>query len=104
MRVSLPSGGTVYALETAPPPPGEERLASLGELVLEVDDNELLVVVRTRPGAAGAVALALDNARLPDVLGSLAVDDTIFVAPARGRPTRALGKRLKGLFGKGEGS
>lgn len=100
MRVSLPAGGTVYTLESAPPPAGEERLRELGELVTGVDDNDALVMLRTRPGAAGAVALALDGARLAEVMGSIAGDDTIFVAPARGRSTRALARRLKALFGK----
>jgi transcriptional regulator of arginine metabolism len=102
MRVSLPAGGTVYALESAPPPPGEARLRELGEMVVAVDDNDVLVVVRTTPGAASVVAQAMDLARLPEALGSIAGDDTIFLAPGRGRSTRALVKRLKSLFGKVE--
>ncbi len=100
MRVSLPQGGTVYGLEDAPPPSSEARLAELGELLLSVDDNEQLVVVRTRPGSASLVAVAIDQARLPECLGTLAGDDTIFVAPTRGKSTRALNKKLKALFGK----
>jgi transcriptional regulator of arginine metabolism len=108
MRVSLPEGGTVYSLEGPPaglPPPGggEGRLRGVGELVVDVDDNDVLVLLRTRVGAASAVAVALDAARLPEVMGSIAGDDTIFVAPARGRSTRALARRLKALLGRGEG-
>lgn len=102
MRVSLPEGGTVYGLETAPPPTSEDRLRELGEMLLSVEDNEMLVVVRTRPGSASLVASAIDQARLPETLGTIAGDDTIFVAPARGKPTRTVSKKLKALFGKEE--
>ena len=102
MRVSLPQGGTVYGLEEAPPPSGEDRLRELGELILSVEDNELLVVVRTRPGSAPLVASAIDQARLAESLGTIAGDDTIFVAPARGKSARTLSRKLKALFGKEE--
>ncbi|OJH36790.1 arginine repressor [Cystobacter ferrugineus] len=100
MRVSLPEGGTVYGLEAAPPRGGESRLMELGEMILSVEDNEMLVVVRTRPGSASLVASAIDHARLLECLGTLAGDDTIFVAPARGRSTRTLNRKLKAFFGK----
>jgi transcriptional regulator of arginine metabolism len=102
MRVSLPGGGTVYGLEASPPPANEARLRELGEMVLEVADNDQLVVIKTLPAAASAVAAAIDSARLPENLGSIAGDDTIFIAPSRGRTARALSKKLKALFGKEE--
>lgn len=102
MRVSLPGGGTVYGLEASPPPANEARLQELGEMVLDVTDNDLLVVIKTLPAAASAVAAAIDAARLPENLGTLAGDDTIFIAPARGRTARALSRKLKALFGKEE--
>jgi transcriptional regulator of arginine metabolism len=67
-----------------------------------MDDNELLVVVRTRPGSASLVASAIDQARLLESLGTIAGDDTIFAAPARGKSARTLSKKLKALFGKEE--
>ncbi len=102
MRVSRPEGGTVYGLEEAPPPSGEARLLELGEMILTVEDNDLLVVVRTRPGSAPPVAAAIDHARFVETLGTIAGDDTIFVAPARGKSARMLSRKLKTLFGKEE--
>ncbi len=102
MRVSRPEGGTVYGLESAPPPAGEDRLFALAGMVAGVTHNDQLVVVQTTPGAASTVAAAVDAARLSESLGSIAGDDTIFVAPARGKTARALAKRLLNLFGKGE--
>jgi transcriptional regulator of arginine metabolism len=104
MRVSLPEGGTVYGLEEAPPPASESWLKELGDMILTVDDNALLVVLRTRPGSAPVVAAAIDQARLPELLGTLAGDDTIFVTPVRGKPARMLSRKLKSLFGKEEPS
>ena len=70
-------------------------------MVDSVESNATMVVVRTKAGAASPVARALDEARLPDVLGTLAGDDTVFVAPAQGRGTRALARRLRQMFGVG---
>ncbi|MBL8878270.1 MAG: hypothetical protein JNG88_04040 [Phycisphaerales bacterium] len=39
-----------------------------------------LVVVRTAIGSASTVAVALDEHRLPDTIGTIAGDDTIFIA------------------------
>ena len=56
----------------------------LGRLVLEwVQSADLagnLVVLKTPPGSAHLVAFGIDQARLPDVAGTVAGDDTIFVA------------------------
>jgi transcriptional regulator of arginine metabolism len=68
-------------------------------LVEAVHTNGVLVVVRTKAGAASTVARAIDDARLVGVLGTLAGDDTIFVAPARPRGAGRLWKQLRGLFG-----
>lgn len=68
-------------------------------LVDAVLTNDLLVVVRTKAGAASTVARAIDDARLTETLGTIAGDDTIFVAPARARGAVRLARRLRGLFG-----
>ena len=60
---------------------GEERLRRLlHDLPIEVREAGLLLVVRTIPGSAHAVANAVDRARWPEVVGSLAGDDTLFLA------------------------
>lgn len=43
-----------------------------------------LLIIKTNPGFANAMALALDGARLPSLGGTIAGDDTIFVAPTDG--------------------
>ncbi len=95
-RVSEPGGGTRYELSA------EERrdgLDAVGRLVASVSCNGSLVVVRTHPGSAPAVARAVDLADVPDILGSIAGDDTVFIAPVRERHARALAERVRRLFG-----
>jgi transcriptional regulator of arginine metabolism len=99
-RAPDPAGGTVYELPLATAP-SSDLLAPLQRLVLRVQDNGSLVVVQTTPGAAPAVALVLDQARLPDVLGTLAGDDTVFVAPLQAASAPRLARILNGMLRKG---
>jgi len=52
---------------------------ALGEFLQSVESSQQLLVVKTGPGQAQLLGLALDRARLPDVLGTIAGDDTILV-------------------------
>lgn len=99
-RTALPGGGTVYELPDGLSPAAPDDLGALRHLVSAVDHNGALVVVTTSAGAASAVALGIDRARLPAVLGTLAGDDTIFVAPARKSTAAALAKQLQSLWSK----
>jgi transcriptional regulator of arginine metabolism len=74
-------------------------LAEIRDMVLAIEENGSLVVLHTRPGGASAVARAIDLARLPESLGTLAGDDTIFLAPRR-VSTRTAARHLKRLFNK----
>ena len=57
-----------------------ERLSKvMQELLLSVDSSGPVVVLRTPPGAASYVASALDDGVLPEVIGTVAGDDTVFV-------------------------
>ena len=59
---------------------GASRLARLcGELLVSAEASANLVVLRTPPGAAQFLASAFDKAELPDVLGTIAGDDTVLV-------------------------
>lgn len=64
------------------------------ELLVTAQSSEQLVVVRTPPGAAGYLASALDHARLPDVLGTIAGDDTIMIVTASASAGTALASWL----------
>lgn len=59
----------------------QERLDRiLGEWVVSIETAGGLIVIRTPPGSANLVASAMDAAALPEIAGTIAGDDTIFVA------------------------
>jgi transcriptional regulator of arginine metabolism len=75
------AGQLSYALpdqvRDAPTP----RLAAVfRDWVRSIDTAANLVVVKTPPGSAHLVGVTLDNADLPEVVGTICGDDTIFVA------------------------
>ena len=75
---------------------GEDRLrALLHDLPIEVREAGLLVIVKTLPGSAHAIAAALDRARWSEVAGSIAGDDTVFVAFADRRSLARVRRRLE---------
>jgi transcriptional regulator of arginine metabolism len=80
---------------------GALPLDPVRRLVDGIEANSALVVVRTKASAASTVARALDEAGLSEVLGTLAGDDTVFVAPRRAGAGRALARRLRGVLGLG---
>ena len=54
---------------------------SLSQLILGIAHNEAQIVIQTMPGSAQLVARLLDQGKKMGVLGTVAGDDTIFVAP-----------------------
>jgi len=57
---------------------------SLGPMVTEIQANDSMIVVSTTPGSASLVARYLDSLKeYLEILGTIAGDDTIFVAPAK---------------------
>lgn len=81
---------------------GEERLRRLlRELPAEFREAGLILVIRTLPGSAHAIAAALDRARWPEVAGSIAGDDTVFVALVDRSSVKRVRARLEGLASGG---
>lgn len=70
---------------------------ALAEYLTHVDQVQQLVVIRTGPGQAQLLGVALDSARLPEVVGTIAGDDTILAISRDARRARALIKRLETL-------
>ena len=59
-----------------------------------------LTVLRTATGTAQSVAIALDKARWPEIVGTIAGDDTIFIATEDARAQRRLHGHLRTTFGR----
>lgn len=71
-----------------------QRMVS--ELVIGVQRTENLVIIKAQPGTALGIAAAIDAAELPDVLGSLAGNDTILVITR----TASDGEQFELMIGK----
>ncbi len=85
VKVRIPGGTMAYAI----PEHAKERAAPdehlrrvMGEFVVEVAHSGNLAVLRTPPGSAHVVASAIDRSGLPDVLGTVAGDDTLILVCA----------------------
>ena len=51
---------------------------------LSIDFSGQMAIMKTRPGYASAIAYNLDNSDLPEILGTIAGDDTIFIVTREG--------------------
>jgi transcriptional regulator of arginine metabolism len=102
VKVRAPSGRLVYA-----PPGGSDadRLRALGSAMrryaVTVEAAGQLVIVTTPSGYANALAQAMDEASHPSVAGTLAGDNTIFVAARDGVAAQALEDELAGYLLQG---
>jgi len=60
--------------------------------------GEVLVVAKCLPGRASAVAVEIDDAAIPEIVGTLAGEDTIFIAVRDQKSQRAATKRIWEMF------
>ena len=73
----------------------------LADWVTDVVEANGLVVLRTPPGSANLVANALDAAELPGIAGTIAGDDTIFIALGEGASSGILAGQLRSRRAQG---
>lgn len=102
VKVRAAGGESVYAVPDLPKDrvaPEEHLRRVLGDWVVEVTSSGNLVVVRTPPGSAHVVASALDRAGLPEILGTVAGDDTIIVVAVEDVGGTRLAEQLSSLSG-----
>jgi transcriptional regulator of arginine metabolism len=78
--------------------PNSSQLAAvLRDWVRSIDVAGNLVVLKTPPGSAHLIGVALDQAALPDVVGTICGDDTVFVAVKSASKAKPFAQRLQGL-------
>jgi transcriptional regulator of arginine metabolism len=102
IKVRVPGGESAYAIPELPThqvAPTEHLRRVLGDWVAEVDRSGDLVVLRTPPGSAHVVASAIDRSGLPDVVGTVAGDDTLLIIATEKRGSAVADEvaRLAGL-------
>jgi transcriptional regulator of arginine metabolism len=103
VKVRIPGGTMAYAI---PEHAAQERSAPddhlrrvMGEFVVDVAHSGNLVVLRTPPGSAHVIGSALDRAGLPDVLGTVAGDDTLLLVCSEQTGGAQVAGRLAALAG-----
>jgi transcriptional regulator of arginine metabolism len=102
VKVRVAGGEAVYAI----PELAHERVAPedhlrrmLSDWVADIGVSANLIVLRTPPGSAHVVGSALDRSGLPEILGTVAGDDTVLVVVAEGSDARAFADTLGALAG-----
>src|SRR5215469_6718354 len=81
----------------------EKKGIEVGQATLSRDIREIrlaqnLLVIKTTVGSAQPVAAALDGETWPEVLGTLAGDDTILVISSSKKTAAGLAARIRGLL------
>ena len=77
---------------------GEDRIRTLlHDMPVEIREAGTMLILKTLPGSAHALAAALDRARWSEVAGSIAGDDTVFVAFSDRGALGRVKRRLQGL-------
>ncbi len=102
MKVRAAGGESVYAIPEQPHnrfAPEDHLRRVMGEWVVEVAHSVNIVILRTPPGSAHVVGSAIDRARLADVLGTVAGDDTLFVVVSERSGGQKMARRLSTLAG-----
>jgi transcriptional regulator of arginine metabolism len=93
----VPQDGSPLTARKANDDPPTRLARLLGELLVSADASANIVVLRTPPGGSNFLASALDRAGLPEVLGTVAGDDTILVVARDPRGGAELADRFRAL-------
>ncbi len=77
--------------------PQKTNYASFGLQSLEIA-GESLIVAKTEIGFAAAVCVRIDNAKIPEIVGTIAGEDTIFIAVRGNKEQRIVLKKVWEMF------
>lgn len=103
-KVAVPDKGYRYVIttdkidkeyHTTPLPVNQ----SLSNGVLNIECSDVLIVIKTTPGLAGSIAYNIDIAALPEIMGTIAGDDTILVIPRGGYLMEQVKRSIYNYFG-----
>ena len=97
--VKRSADGAYQKSDVPPGGPGHVEGAvrrAVAEHLRHLDQVQQLLVLRTDPGQAQSLAVAIDRASLPEVVGTVAGDDTILVITRHARAGREVTRLLEG--------
>ena len=79
---------------------GEGPLAPVAAFVVSLESARNFIVVKTPPGNAMGVARAIDEVEWPEIMGTIAGDDTILLIARSDADAQAVEKRLRAVSGR----
>jgi transcriptional regulator of arginine metabolism len=79
---------------------GEGPLAPVAGFVVSLESAKNFIVVKTPPGNAMGVARAIDEVEWPEIMGTIAGDDTILIIGRNDADAQAVEKRLRAVSGR----
>jgi transcriptional regulator of arginine metabolism len=96
-KAPRPDGGYTYVVTSEDPVPATDQtfFQDFTRGFVSLEFSGPFGLMRTLPGHANSVAAALDHLRVPEVLGTIAGDDTILVVPRNGVSPARLVKAMK---------
>jgi transcriptional regulator of arginine metabolism len=98
-EIGVVKAGDRYLLPGSEDPPGHGQFEAVRSFIRGYRAaGSSLTVLRTTAGSAQSVAIAVDKARWPEIVGTIAGDDTIFIATAGARMQQRLHDRLRITF------
>lgn len=101
VRAPDPLGRARYVAPAETPSRTWDNISALlSEHVTDVDWNPLLIVLKTGSGAAHMIGVAVDALREPDIVGTVAGDDTLLVVPRSEAARERLVERLQEAVGE----
>lgn len=100
-ELRLAKTGGVYAVvdsEQAGKPPEDSWRHIIREFLVDVDVAQNIVVVKTGPGHASTVSQALDETGWPEAIGTIAGENTVFIAVRSEKDGKKLEHRIRELL------
>src|SRR3954469_361121 len=96
--VKTGEGYTVPSGEQQPEPMLPSAMRLVREFVLEVREAQNMLVIKTATGSAQPVAAAIDAEQWPEMVGTVAGDDTILVISQHKKNAHKIAVRIKGML------
>ena len=99
-ELRLAKAGGVYAVVESEPAPGAEDSwrRIIREFLVDIAVAQSIVVVKTGPGHASTVSQALDDAGWPEAIGTIAGENTVFIAVRSAKDGKKLEQRIRELL------
>jgi transcriptional regulator of arginine metabolism len=99
-RIPFAGGGSRYAITSSEDADGRPPLqVLLPPLYTAIDGVGEMIVLHTLPGGAQPIGVALDNEEWPEVMGTIAGDDTVLIICRSNSAMEKVIRRLKSLTG-----